>query len=465
MARIVALGCVVVSLLLHYWNLRPLDDGDIFTHIIVGRWLPDYITLTEAERSTQTHISWLAYVAFGAVDKIAGLWGIKAFNLLLLASSFLTLFFWQARVASRQRSEDPSIVSLIAGSVGACFVAATNVSARPQSFAYLCFCGLLLALEAWSTQRKKWIGRAFLLCVILMLWQNCHPSVLLSIPVVGAYIVFRGIPRWFIAIPLVATLCTPDGWSLCSISAYNMNVSRNMLKISEWMPPWHPSVRGAMEPFWIVAVLSSIGLCVTRWRAVKADPLVGVLSGGFLLLTLTSARFGSFWGFVHAPLLGELWYLVWPGTLAKVCTRRVSTTACSVLACLATFALKFNPGSVLPVDSPIDIFRSLLPKYPHARVFNYREFGGALEYVGYPDWKVFIDGRLYLFDPEIWNTYHSAAVANNPALIDALIDHHDLFALHSSYHSALIKVLNTDKRVTLVINRNSVVVFARNANS
>lgn len=462
MSRLIALGCLVISLLVHLWNLRPLDDGDIFTHIVVGRWLPAYARLTEMEQNNPVFISWLSYVAFAKIDELLGLTGVKAFNVGLLALSFLMLFFWHARIASRQSGGNPSVLGLIAGSVCAYYVSATNISARPQSFAYLCFCGLLLALEVWSAKRDRWIASALLCFTLLVFWQNCHPSIPVSIPVIGVYILLRGIPRWFIALPVIAMFCTPDGWSLLALSAYNMDVSRNLLKISEWMPPWHSSVREAMEPFWIVALLSGVGCFLTHWRVVRANPVTGALSGVFLLLTLTSSRFGSFWGFVHAPLLGELVCALWPGSLTRVHINRVRAPACAMVACVTTLALRLNPGATLPLDTPVEVFLSLRQKYQYARIFNYREFGGALEYAGYPDWKVFIDGRLYLFNRDTWDTYHSAALADSQTLLDALIDKHDLFVLHTSYHDALIKALRASNRVTLIIDHNLITVFARN---
>jgi hypothetical protein len=105
--------------------------------------------------------------------------------------------------------------------------------------------------------------------------------------------------------------------------------------------------------------------------------------------------------------------------------------------------------------------RELKVQFPRARIFNYREFGGALEYVGYPDWRVFIDGRLYLYDDKTWEVYHRAALGNDLSLVERLVSEHDLFILHSSYHKALIGVLELNPSLRLVANREGIVVFAK----
>jgi hypothetical protein len=178
-------------------------------------------------------------------------------------------------------------------------------------------------------------------------------------------------------------------------------------------------------------------------------------------MTLSSSRFGAFWGFVSAPLVASLAGVVVSKSSIGARSRSVTSGLWCSLACALLFLLLFNPGETLSSQGPIHLFRELKTEYPRAKIFNYREFGGALEYVGYPDWRVFIDGRLYLYDDKTWEVYHRAALGKDLPLVERLISEHDLFILHSSYHKALIGVLELQPSLRLVANRDGVAVFAK----
>jgi len=461
MSRLVALGLFVVALLAHLWMLRPIDDGDLFTHIVVGRLPLGSPPLTEMESAIGSSVSWLAYAVFARVESLLGLSGVKALNVGLLAVAFFSLWLWMERVLRRIGGREPSGVALGIGLLSAWLVSATNVSARPQSFAYLAFSLLLLLLEVWSPRGRGWGYRATWLLALLVSWQNLHPSVVMAIPVVGAYVLFQRAPYYLLLLPIIATVCTPEGFSIFTVSARNVELSRALLKVSEWMPPWDPSVRGAMEGFWVVSALLVLGAFSPQGRSACHDPVVGVLTLVFFAMTLSSSRFGAFWGFVSAPLVASLAGVVVSKSSIGARSRSVTSGLWCSLACALLFLLLFNPGETLSSQAPIHLFRELKVQFPRARIFNYREFGGALEYVGYPDWRVFIDGRLYLYDDKTWEVYHRAALGNDLSLVERLVSEHDLFILHSSYHKALIGVLELNPALRLVANREGIVVFAK----
>ena len=134
---------------------------------------------------------------------------------------------------------------------------------------------------------------------------------------------------------------------------------------------------------------------------------------------------------------------------------------CFAVAALATVALAFSPGKTLSDFAPIHLFESLHREYPKARIFNYREFGGALEYVGSPEWRVFTDGRLYLYDQATFDTYHAVAIARDSELLNRVVNEHDLFVLHCSYHAALIVRLRERSDLRAVSESECIAVFSK----
>jgi hypothetical protein len=460
MQRLVILLLCIVASLANLWKLRPLDDLDTFNQIVLGSWFPQHILLTSNEPSTQVFAGWLAQVLFATIHSFAGLPGIKTLNLLLLAGTFLILGLWHATLARTRSAIYPSPLAVGAGLVSAFLVSASNISARPQSFAYLGFCTLLFLLTRWSRKSTTISIQLASLCGILIVWQNCHPSIVLALPVLFVFTLLRRCSPVLILTVPIAFFCTPDGASLLSISTTNTEISKNLLAISEWMPPWHYSVYSAMAGFWtILGVTFALGILAYR-RKIGIDPIPALLSLLFLIPTLYSARFAVFWGFVNAPLFGELVSALWAGSLGRSSTstahpRTLALGAAALVGCAVIF-----PGPLLPSSSPLAAFRAIKAEFPTATIFNYREFGGQLEYVGYPDWRVYIDGRLYLYSKELWDQYHAISSAKLPTGLATTLGAYDLLVLSPRAQASLISFLREQPiKGHFVVDSPEVVIF------
>ena len=193
---------------------------------------------------------------------------------------------------------------------------------------------------------------------------------------------WRKAPWWHLALPPLAAICTVNSTHIFAWTSINVTISRDLLRISEWLPPWDPTVRGAMLPYWFFAAILAAAACSPKGRRMPWDPITTTASIIFCALTLSSARFGALWGFVSVPLFGEVLSTFWPGTLATRSVTSVRTRTVWGTAAVAFATLALNPSPLLPDDSPLPLFRKLKMEFPAARIFNYREYGGALEYVG-----------------------------------------------------------------------------------
>ena len=464
MRALTPFALLIATILAQFWMLRPLEDADLYTYIVVGRWLPTRASLTEAELQTPAYLAWLASWIFAQVDSWAGLRGVHTLHILLMIASFTCLCMWQALVMSRSTGAAPSPLVLGFGMVGAYLVSATNSDARTQDFTYLSFSLLLLLMERWSAQadtRRTKVLHAITILALLVFWQNAHATVLLSLPIIATYVVWRQLPWAYLFLPPLASLCTANGYNIYSWTATNVEISRDLLNISEWRHPWDLTVLNPMLPFWFFTLLIVLAACTPQTRRILREPTTATLSLLFFVLTLTSARFGALWGFVSAPLFGAICAALWPGSLAKTPIKSTNVTRYWILTGISLALLAANPGRALPKDSPLPIFRSLKAQYPTARIFNYREYGGILEYLGYPGWSVYIDGRILLFSPDTWRRYEAIANAHDRSLVDDVVKTHDLLVLHPSYHRSLIEVLRTHDGVQLLSEDHAVVIFAR----
>jgi hypothetical protein len=118
------------------------------------------------------------------------------------------------------------------------------------------------------------------------------------------------------------------------------------------------------------------------------------------------------------------------------------------------------PGPLLPSASPLATFQAVKAEFPTASIFNYREFGGQLEYVGYPGWTAYIDGRLYLYPKEIWKQYDAISSATPQTGLAKTLEAYDLLVLSPQAQAPLISFLR-DKHLEgrFVLDSSEVVIF------
>jgi len=100
-----------------------------------------------------------------------------------------------------------------------------------------------------------------------------------------------------------------------------------------------------------------------------------------------------------------------------------------------------RPQPIFDKEIPIRGVLKLKEFLLKGKIYNYREWGGPLIFEGAPNWKVAIDGRLYLFKKAEWKEYFEAALGEIP-LHNLIEKHHpDAFFLRPSFHGQLIREL------------------------
>lgn len=455
-ATLVAIGGVFLVLVL-VLQLKPIDDIDIFWQVKLGQLMiatgqlieRDVFTYTHAGEPTPT-LGWLAQVIYALLYDLGGWRAIQ----LLHATLFAAAFGIAGLTASRLISQGPYPVpfTLVIGIYLGAMAGLSNADVRPQSFALLGFAAVLYLarLGPFSGLGLAGIG------LIAILWQNTHPSLSLGVLAVGALAAGGWLTRWrqthhpapiFLTLATgiltLAQLATPMGWHIIDVSAANLHVSRDILQVSEWLPPWDPSVRPAMTGFFLSGGVALALLILCKPNVTLGDWL---LLFAMTSLTLHAARFALFWGIALIPLWTQWLEALRPEH--RFSWRELPWRPRVLLvAALGGLAAAYTlPALIqdkpLPHDPLGECLGTLGMAIPAGRIYNYREWGGPLIFRGYPGWQVTIDGRLYLYDDQDWQDY--ADVAQGRVDLGEIMTRYrpDAFVLHPNYHAALIGMLD-----------------------
>lgn len=453
------IACGVIVLLIQ--AVRPNYDVDVFWQVRLGQLALEQGGPVAADPFTATHrgepvppVAWLAQIVFAMLYELGG------WRLLLAANSTAFTAALVLSVAATRPNEASSRAVLAALAL-ALLVALPHCEIRTQTCGMLAF-GSLLALER-TDWRLRW--KLPLAGAILVLWQNMHPSVTLAVLVFGAMAAAEWI-AWFrtgaddsdatsapwgrtalTVLALAATVATPLGTSIFTISAENAEISR-ALSISEWMPLWRLPVSGAAMPLWLALGVSALLVLRLRTQLRPKEWAVLLVMG---VASVAVFRFALFWAVAMAPIWGRWLTLV-------LADRQPATTGRARLGIVPSAAVIFGVCTValgLPWLAGLPVFDASIPLAAAERleeldirgtVYNYREWGGPLIFRGDGRWKVTIDGRLYFFPRGDWQRYHAVAAGSVPVEQVERWYAPAAFFLRPDYHARFIERLRASDR-------------------
>lgn len=390
---------------------RPVWDVDIFWQLKLGELILARHGPVPLEPFAVTHLrdplpafAWAGQAAMALVR----LWGgwdlLRVINGLCWAGAFwLAAAAAVARGASREMAAVALAVALL--------IAVPGASIRPQSLAMLAF-GLVLWLSGRSGPLWR---RAGLIGLVLVIWQNAHPSVPVALAWFGtaAAVAWLGWLRGRAPVPVevtllavlsaVALVLTPDGLGYFRTAAANTAISQ-AFRVTEWLPLWAPENAVAAVSVAIAAIVTGLLL-----RRAGGRPDWGIVVPWLVLLALTvlSARLAMFWVIALVPVLGP----VLP-RIASPATPRWPAPALVVLAIPAVVLLR---PTAFRETIPVAQLAALHQTGLRGTVFAHFPWGGAVIDRGYPQWRVAFDGRYYRYPPAEWNRYLAAA-AGDPVL-------------------------------------------------
>ena len=405
-----AVAVFVPALLLALLLLRPVFDTDIFWQLKLGELILAARQPIATEPFAVTHlgeplpaVAWLGQAIMAAVRLAWGWTGLRVFDALLWLGGFLA-----AGEAARRRGADPLAIAMALALGFALALPAASI--RPQSFAGLGF-GLLLLLvhTPGSLARTASIG-----VILLLAWQNLHPSVSLATVILAATAAAGWVGarlRWWsfdarapallAAIAGAAMFATPDGLSIMAISARNAAASVAN-GASEWFPVWALANRGFLPGFGAVTLLAIV--LIWRGRA-RIGPLDIIPALILLVLSAGAVRFVFFLGIALIPPLA---LALMPGGERTRFSPRKGLLALAAMAIAVALSVAARPTQFAEAI-PRQCLAALNASGVRGTIYAQSGWGGPAIDAGFPAWHVAYDGRYYRYSEAEWARYRAAS--------------------------------------------------------
>ena len=400
---------LVPALLLFLLLLRPVSDFDIFWQLKLGEMILSAGGPIATEPFAATHlgeplaaVAWLGQAVMAEARLLWGWTGLRVFDALVWLGGFIG-----AGEAARRRGADPLAVALALALGFALALPAASI--RPQSFAGLGFGLLLLLLHAPGSLPSKALAGA----ILLVVWQNLHPSVSIAAVVLGAtaaagwigarlrwWSIDARLPAVLAVISALAIVATPDGLAIVAISAENARASV-VNGASEWYPVWTPVNRAFLPGFAGIALIA----IVVAWRGRgRIGPLEIIPALALLVFTAGAVRFAFFLGIAMVPLLA---LALMPGRERRRFSPALLLTAAAALGATAVLACAIRPTRFAD-DIPLKCLAALRATGVSGTIYAHSAWGGPAIDAGFPRWRVAYDGRYYRYSPTEWARYHAA---------------------------------------------------------
>ncbi len=396
---------------------------DLWHHLARGRVMVNEGTILNEDRFTYTvhgeqfqDVNWLSQLAFYGAWQAGGLQLLQTINALLLAGVM-------GVVVVHCRRDGRSMTAAFVGAF--VFLGLWQLFLiRPQTFSLLLFVSLHACLE--GAEKRRWL--LLLAPLHLALWVNLHGAFPIGIVLVGCYGLAGGLEGlrekgggvlrdrrvWMLAgcllASILATLVNPYGWRVWEYVAQTSGTASER-KIDEWLPPGLGTLTAKV---WVASLVLLVVLLALPGRRLTARQIV--LLAVFLPLACGSVRMIAWWLLVSAPVLAFL-AADRIARLRDIGPDRPTLGAalcCAGLLAAALLSLPWFEGwspyrFVRPThrleDDLEEVAGRLRQQASGGRIFTRFEWAEYLSWSLGPDFPVFMDGRIEIFPPEVWDDY------------------------------------------------------------
>jgi len=429
--RLSIAALVLAIALAGLFAFSPLSDFDTWWHLRTGQLIlqegriptTDPFSYT-AEGRPWVSDDWLTEVVFYGFFRLGGADALVVLQT-VLAGLGLSLAAAAALVGPGAVARIPATAL---GVLLAAPILAIRAVARPHMFtvAFLGLTLLLLRLDSFS-RRKRW---KLLFIPLFLVWANMHSGVLLGLLLIACYwagealsprlkgmastqpMAWRGRLTVF-ALSALVTLLTPNHVRLWLMPFEVISYPNMRDIIWELMPVFHPVYRSHL---FLKALIASAGVLliliflerrrlpwslllpgavfgfmgVQMMRSVtELSVLIPVLMGGL------GARLGSRRALAGIVSIAVIAASIWAG----ICSIRQGIY-------ISEFERPRPVGlGVYKPRFPVGAARFLKAVHPGGHLFNDLAFGGYLIHEIWPEQRVFIDGRLDVYLPDIFEQY------------------------------------------------------------
>ncbi|MCL5005418.1 MAG: hypothetical protein M1404_02695 [Acidobacteria bacterium] len=387
-------------------------DGDQDWHVAVGErilrthsWPTHDIYSFTAPGTPWIAYEWLGEIVMAVAWRLAGTQGLMLL-LAIMASAVMLLLYYYAWLRTRN-----SLAAFVACAL-VLPLAALNSHMRPETAGYALLILTLILIEAF---RQGHTNALWGLPIIFLVWTNTHGTFVLGFVVLGAYWVC-GIREWkfgnivakpwsyrerlFLALAFFLSLVA------CTITPYRTQVAAYPLEMQFFQSfqrahvlEWRSFPLGTAYGHLLLGLLL-LFLVANLVRKVTYDFADVVLFFAALTETLLHARFIILLVPVFTPLLAQ--------SVAQWIPRRplarerfflnfalIAVTCWVVIFFFPSRARLHKAGELL---NPVRAVRYLNEHPVPQPMFNLEEWGGYLIKNSWPEHRVFVDGRLDIYD-------------------------------------------------------------------
>jgi len=424
----VALSSVFIMLCL--WLVRP---HDFWSHIRAGQWMLETTSIPTTDLFSFTRAgqpwlnqSWLMEIGLYLLYQAGGM-ALVIFVHAVVVTVAYGLVLKATRLSALGDLRWASVATFAAAAVSV-----ANWNVRPQTISFPLFGITLLAVMSerqQQGQRRNWV---WLLVPLYVLWANAHGGFVFGLALLGASVLGelydwkrfgRRFPTRLVlltALCAVATLISPLGLGMVD---YVLGFVRHPVTQSlnmEFLPPTVRTLDGQLF-FAFLALL--IGSMLMSGRRPKAAESVGLLLFG--VLALMSRRNTAWFGIASAPTVAaslQAWHSkARPRSPSSAGQQKANLAIAVLLSLMALLSLPwFRPYLPMPAwrqayvspETPVQAVAWLKDQGNPARMFHEVGYGSYLIWAA-PEYPVFVDTRVELYDEAIWMDYVQVSQARH----------------------------------------------------
>jgi hypothetical protein len=422
-------------------SIAPILPHDLWWHLRVGQLIAQDGRVPQGNLfawsippdTPYTYAVWLGEWLLYTVHRLGEWSRVGGWELLIFVRNALVLgTYTLLAVEVRRRTGSIRLAALAVGLAGT--MALNNLDLRPQMWSWLLFVLTLVLLRRYvdGALRARWLA---LLPAILVVWVNSHGSFTLGIALASLVALgetlrrlmrFPGALIWprialiyvVVAADALATLLNPHGLGVWVYVRLLLTDPATRL-LADWQPPTPGGVTSDL--FFVSILLLVVALAYARGRPSPTDLL---LVCAFMWLAWSGQRYIIWFGLVAMPVLAEALArtgLAMPRPTPSHRGGALNTIIGTLIVVPVVLAqpwlvrnlpepylarmLEPPAPPLLTLDTPVGA-AEFLRGAPGGRLFNEMGYGSYLIWA-LPDQSVFVDPRVELFPPQIWEDYFS----------------------------------------------------------
>jgi hypothetical protein len=402
---------------------HPIKLGDVWWHLATGRWIVEHGQLPPQDPLTFTTTGeltarmgiyvkghWASQVIYFLVYKISGFRGLVIFNALFFVC--ISLVLWRLL-----RRKGIDVYTSILTIVPVILLLAYYDEIRSQSFSFffslIIFCLLDRGLQDLNRQIRH--PKAFMLMpVIMVLWANTHPGVIVGYIIMAAFFLnesivliknrghratlqrYRVVMTWLILAAL-ATLLNPNFISLITVSLMEYSEWSHYEGLIEQMSPWaYSRLPGKSFYFYTFTVIYIVTATILAfsWRRLKLPHILLYIAFGYAASSI----------YRMAPFFALISMAIASSYMQEILSRLTGRIRPILVICIIGFSSflvfdSYKAGNLtnktfydekLPVKAVSFIKENNLEQ----PLFNPYNWGGYISWVLYPHYKVFLTSNI-----------------------------------------------------------------------